>query len=70
MIDPPENVTTYVQSNQVEPVYLEGEVVVGAQVPETVALTEVPDYDYRYVNVNSQPVLVDPSNRQIVYVYR
>nr|WP_099867106.1 DUF1236 domain-containing protein [Pararhizobium haloflavum] len=70
IIDPPENVTTYVQSNQVEPVYLEGEVVVGAQVPETVALTEVPDYDYRYVNVNSQPVLVDPSNRQIVYVYR
>jgi uncharacterized protein YraI len=70
VIDPPETVTTYVTSNAAEPVYLEGEVVVGAQVPETVELREVPDYEYRYVNVNSQPVLVDPSNRQIVYVYR
>lgn len=70
VIDPPQEVTTYVQTNAPEPVYLEGEVVVGAQVPETVELREVPDYDYRYVNVNNQPVLVDPSNRQIVYVYR
>lgn len=70
LVDPPEAVTTYVQSNQVQPVYLEGEVVVGAQVPETVELVQVPDYEYRYVNVNSQPVLVDPSTRQIVYVYR
>jgi uncharacterized protein YraI len=70
LVDPPENVTTYVTSNQVEPVYLEGEVVVGAQVPETVQLTEVPEYEYRYVNINSQPVLVEPSTRQIVYVYR
>jgi len=70
VIDPPETVTTYVTSNAAEPVYLEGEVVVGAQVPETVELREVPDYEYRYVNVNSQPVLVDPASRQIVYVYR
>lgn len=70
IVDPPEAVTTYVHSNQVQPVYLEGEVVVGAQVPDTVELVQVPDYDYRYVNVNSQPVLVDPSTRQIVYVYR
>lgn len=70
VVDPPEQVTTYVQSNQVEPVYLEGEVVVGAGVPDTVELVEVPDYEYRYVNVNSQPVLVDPATRQIVYVYR
>jgi uncharacterized protein YraI len=70
VIDPPETVTTYVTSNAAEPVYLEGEVVVGAQVPDTVELREVPDYEYRYVNVNSQPVLVDPASRQIVYVYR
>jgi uncharacterized protein YraI len=70
VIDPPEAVTTFVQTNAVEPVYLEGEVVVGAQVPDTVQLTPVPDYEYQYVNVNSQPVLVDPASRQIVYVYR
>ena len=44
VIDPPENVRTYVTSNQVEPVYLEGEVVVGAGLPETVELREIPDY--------------------------
>jgi len=67
---PPEKVVTYVQSNQVDPVYLDGEVVVGASLPETVVLSEVPDYEYRYVYVNGQPVLVEPQTRRIVYVVR
>lgn len=67
---PSEEVVTYVQSNQLEPVYLDGEVVVGASLPETVVLTEVPDYEYRYVYVNGQPVLVEPETRRIVYVVR
>jgi len=46
-IDPPERVRTYVSSNQIDPVYLDGEVVVGAGVPDTVALREIPDYEYR-----------------------
>ena len=70
VIDPPGEVRTYVTSNQVEPVYLEGEVVVGAGLPETVELREIPDYEYRYVYVNGQPVLVDPGTRRIVYVVR
>lgn len=70
VIDPPENVRTYVTSNRVDPVYLEGEVVVGAGVPETVTLREIPDYEYRYVYVNGQPVLVEPESRRIVYVVR
>jgi hypothetical protein len=70
IIDPPDQVRTYVTSNQADPVYLEGEVVVGATLPETVALREIPDYEYRYVYVNGQPVLVEPSSRQIVYVMR
>lgn len=70
VIDPPENVRTYVTSNQVEPVYLDGEVVVGAGLPETVELREIPDYQYRYVYVNGQPVLVDANSRQIVYIVR
>jgi len=69
-IDPPEQVRTYVSTNQVEPVYLEGEVVVGASLPDTVVLREIPDYEYRYVYVNGQPVLVEPASRQIVYVMR
>lgn len=69
-IDPPGKVTTYVRSNALDPVYLDGEVVVGASLPETVALHEIPDYEYRYVYVNGQPVLVDASSRRIVYVVR
>lgn len=69
-VTPPEEVVQYVQQNQPEPVYLEGEVVVGASLPETVEIREIPNYEYRYVTVNSQPVLVEPETRRIVYVVR
>jgi uncharacterized protein YraI len=69
-IDPPQEVRTYVTANPPQPVYLEGEVVVGAGVPESVELMPVPDYGYKYVYVNGQPVLVDPESRRIVYVVR
>jgi uncharacterized protein YraI len=69
-IDPPSEVRTYVTTNQVDPIYLEGDVVVGAGLPETVELREVPEYEYRYAYVNGQPVLVDPGSRRIVYVVR
>ena len=70
VIDPPEQVRSYVRSNTIEPVYLDGEVVVGAGLPDTVQLREIPDYQYRYVYVNGQPVLVEPGSRRIVYVLR
>jgi len=70
VVDPPKKVRTYVTSNQIDPVYLEGEVVVGASLPENVQLREIPDYEYRYVYVNGQPVLVEPQSRRIVYVVR
>ncbi len=69
-ITPPETVRTYIDETPMDPVYLEGEVVVGASIPETVTFTEVPDYEYRYTRINGQPVLVDPGTRRIVYVYR
>lgn len=67
---PPETVSTYVEGHPLQPVYLNGEVVVGAGLPETVALQPVPDYQYDYAYVNSVPVLVEPSSRRIVYVYQ
>lgn len=67
---PPEPVREYVIENRAEPIYLDGEVVVGAGLPETVELREIPDYEYRYVYVNEQPVLVEPDSRRIVYVLR
>jgi hypothetical protein len=68
--EPPAEVRTYVTSNKVDPIYLEGEVVVGAGLPETVELREIPDYEYRYVYLNGQPVLVEAGSRKIVYVLR
>ncbi len=70
VVEPPEPAVAYVTSNPVDPVYLEGEVVVGAGVPDTVQLQPIPDYQYNYAYVNGVPVLVDPGNRQVVYVVR
>ncbi|WP_102958049.1 DUF1236 domain-containing protein [Mangrovicella endophytica] len=67
---PSDTVVTYVRGNAVEPVYLEGEAVVGSRLPDTVELQTIPDYDYDYVYVNGQPVLVEPATRQVVYVVR
>jgi len=67
---PPPEVQTYVVSHPVAPVYLNGEVVEGAGLPQTVQLAPVPGSDYDYAYVNSVPVLVQPSTRQVVYVYR
>ncbi len=61
---------TYVIENRMDPVYLDGEVVVGATVPDSVEIREIPDYEYRYVYVNQQPVIVEPETRRIVYVVR
>ncbi len=70
VIDPPEVARTYVTANPVDTIYLDGEVVIGAGVPDTVTLQAIPDYDYQYVYINGQPVLVDPGTRRIVYVLR
>lgn len=67
---PDERIVTYVQTNTLEPVYLEGEVVTGAVVPETVELAEIPDAELHYVYINGQPVLVEPQERKIVYIVR
>jgi len=68
---PPQTVVTYIQAQpQPQPVYLTGEVVIGAALPPTVTLNTIPDYAYGYAYVNGQIVLVDPTTRAIVYVMR
>jgi uncharacterized protein YraI len=69
-VEPPPKVRTYITSRPAEPVYLQGEVVRGATLPDTVALQPIPDYNYEYVYVNGQPVLVEPQSRRIVYIVR
>jgi uncharacterized protein YraI len=70
-LNPPETVRTYVISHPIKPTILNGEVVTGASVPEKVTLMPVPGYwDYEYAYINREPVLVAPSTRRIIYVYR
>ncbi len=69
-VAPDPTVVTYVQSNPVEQVYLDGEIVVGAGIPETVILTPVPDSEYSYAYVNGVPVLVETKKRTVTYIVR
>lgn len=66
----PDDTIAYVRSNPVDPVYLDGEVVVGAALPETVTVYDVPQSEYRYVNVNGQYVLLEPDGRRVIYIER
>jgi len=70
IVEPPTEVRTYVTTNKIEPIYLQGEVVVGATLPKTTMVYEVPRYEYRYAVVNGRTVLVEPATNRIVYVYR
>ena len=70
VIDPPREVRTYVTTNRVDPVHLQGEVVVGASLPPTIKVYDIPDYQYRCASVNGTTVLVEPGTNKIVYVYR
>ncbi|WP_146589211.1 DUF1236 domain-containing protein [Puniceibacterium confluentis] len=65
-----EETVTYVRQNPVEPVYLTGEVAVGAGIPDTVQVYELPEPKYAYVNVNGLPVVIDSETRRVVTVVR
>lgn len=70
-VEPTTETVTYIESNPVETVYLDGEVAVGAGVPKEVTLYEIPSQpEYRYVTINGQTVLVNPENNAIVRVIR
>lgn len=60
---------TYVMEHKTESVVIDGDVAVGAQIPETVQIQTIPESPYSYVYVQDRPVLVDPQSRQIVHIY-
>jgi uncharacterized protein YraI len=68
--EPDPKVETYIRANPVEPVILDGEVVVGAGVPEGITLYEVPDTEYSYLMVNGVPAVVERTDRRIVRILR
>ena len=67
---PDTRVITYVESNPVDTVIMDGEVVVGAGIPEGVVFHEIPDSSYSYMSINGQPVIIEPADRKIVAIVR
>lgn len=69
-ITPSAEVITYVTAQQVPPVIVTGEIVVGAVLPAEVQLYAIPESPYQFAVVNGQNVLVDAAQRQVVYIVR
>lgn len=67
---PDPTVISYVKTNPVDVVYLDGEVVVGAEIPDTVTLVQVPESKYSYAYINGVRVLVEADKRSVVYIVR
>ncbi|HEX5933058.1 MAG TPA: DUF1236 domain-containing protein [Pseudorhizobium sp.] len=65
----PGEVRTYVMEQSVPSVAYEGEVVVGAALPDTVEVHTVDGHsDYAYTVVNERRVLVNPQTRTVIQV--
>jgi hypothetical protein len=60
---------SFVMEEQVPAAKIDGEIVVGQALPETVELHSIPDTDvYVFANVNDKRVLVEPSSRKVVEI--
>jgi uncharacterized protein YraI len=69
-IAPPPAVVSYMTAQPVQPVIVEGEVMIGATLPAAVPVYPVPQSPYAYSYINGQRVLIEPRARRIVYVVR
>ena len=69
-IAPPPEVITYVTRQTVAPVIVNGEVMVGAVLPVAAPAYDIPASPYDYSYINGQRVLIEPTARKIVYVFR
>lgn len=73
---PPPEVVTYVQGQTLDPIYLEGQLVVGATVPQEIYVEPVPQNVYMaqdgrfygYAVVNGHHVVIDMETRAIVAI--
>lgn len=68
--EPREEEVTFVRANMPEPIYLEGEVVPGALLPDVVELQPIPESKYEFAHVNGLPVLVNPESRIVIHILR
>lgn len=67
--EPPGEVVTYVQREQVPSIAVQERVVVGEPLPASVELRTVPQHtEYRYAVVNNQRVIVEPKTRKVIKI--
>ena len=67
--DPPAEVRTYVRTQHVEAVPYDGQIGVGAVLPDTVREYDIPRYEhYRWTYINGQRLLIDRDTHKIVAV--
>lgn len=63
-------VDTWIMEQPGDTVTIDGDIVVGTAVPDSVQVIEVPKHDkYGYVVVNKKRVLVDRGTRKVIKVY-
>src|SRR3954451_15702950 len=63
-------VDTWVMEQPETSVDVEGDVVVGGVLPDTVEVVEVPKFKkYRYAVINKRRVLIDAGTRKVIKVY-
>ena len=67
---PAPEVLSYVTQQVVQPVYVDGEVMVGATLPVAAPVYPIPASPYVYSYVNGVRVVVEPAARRVVYVVR
>jgi hypothetical protein len=67
---PAPEVLSYVTQQVIDPVLVDGEVMVGATLPPAVPVYPIPASPYVYSYVNGVRVVVEPAARRIVYVVR
>jgi hypothetical protein len=67
--EPPREVYTYVEQDQMPSVTYQERIVVGEPLPETVVVRRVPQHDeWGYAVVNNRRVIVDNRSRKVVKV--
>jgi len=65
----PTEIVTYIETNPVDPVVIEGGIAEGTIIPQDVPLVAVPDQPaYSYVYVEDRPALIDTQTRRVVWV--
>ncbi|MBB3917956.1 DUF1236 domain-containing protein [Rhizobium fabae] len=65
----PGEVRTYVMEQKTPSVVYDGDIVVGATLPDTVEVHTVPNVDgYAYTVVNNRRVIVEPQTHRVIQV--